>query len=230
MSNSDKYGFDAQWIDPKVQASVYRRLAAGRTFDLNGERYALSHTAADPEFRGRLARALMRYLNVRDHVLSVAEGQGHLMLALKKKGIRHIQGVDICGELVALGKAEGADLKKADARKLPFAGDMFDAVIINEAIGAIGLSKALREAQRVLKPSGRIIITTYDYIEYERKEARSKAIKYRYIPLKLLTKALKDKKFKKIRTDSIPIKPIPARLIREGHVGDQLGIIVAIKK
>ncbi|MBN1870287.1 MAG: methyltransferase domain-containing protein [Candidatus Omnitrophica bacterium] len=219
----------SQWTLPDTQAAVYRQFADRDFIEQNGEKFVLSYTAADILFRRRLVAALRRHLKAKDRVLSVAEGSGHLIRALKRKGIRQIQGVDVCRELVAIGKAKGANLQYADATRLPFKDNSFDVLIINESIGALNLSRTLSEARRVLEPSGRIMITAYDHIEHRQKELNSPVIKYRYVLPGTIMKALKKKRYKKITLESIPIKPIPEELARDGHAGDQVDIISAVK-
>jgi ubiquinone/menaquinone biosynthesis C-methylase UbiE len=50
---------------------------------------------------------------------------------------------------------------QADASFLPFRERYFDVVIFPESIGYLNIARALREAHRVLKRHGRIIITAY---------------------------------------------------------------------
>ena len=63
---------------------------------------------------------------------------------------------------VAEGVADRVELHTADMTVLPFADESFDVVVSSLAIhnisGAAGREKALREAVRVLRPGGRLVI------------------------------------------------------------------------
>jgi len=224
MSKIDQYGFNTQWIHPEVQASVYRQFATKSALSQGEKEYILSHTAADEGFCRRLVERLAKYLRRTDSVLSVAEGDGHLLRALMDRGFRDVLGVDICAELVALGQAKGVNLQQADATRLPFENNTFDAVVINEAIGALGLTDALLETRRVLKPLGKLIITTYNYTEYRRKDVFNTKMKYRYLTSGVILKALRDKKFAKVAMTSIPIEPEST-----GFKEDRMDMIIAEK-
>jgi len=205
MKKTDPYGFNTDWMSHSAQRKVYRHFAAKSVLSRNGEEYVLSHTATDARFRSRLIKSILNHLCLTDRVLSVAEGGGHLMRALIRKGLVNIQGVDICAELVEAGKKQGLDIREAPAEKLPFAGGIFDALIINESIGAVGLTKALREARRVLKMSGRIIISSYNYAEHNGKAVPSSLVKYRYISTPVILDALRLNRFADITVDSVLI-------------------------
>lgn len=224
MKNIDEYGFNKEWIKSDVQSAVYRQMVKKDRLRQDENEYVLSHTVADADFCARLVAALMKYLEAKERVLSVAEGQGHLVRALMAQGLTAIYGVDICRELVELGQARGIALQQADARSLPFKDNTFDQLIINEAIGALGLSDALLEARRVLKPGGRIIITNYNYAEHNAQDVSSSIVKYRYVLPGLIIKALRDKNFQQMTSESILINN------EEEGPADRMDIITGLKR
>jgi ubiquinone/menaquinone biosynthesis C-methylase UbiE len=52
-------------------------------------------------------------------------------------------------------------LVRADAHDLPFASSSFDFVLLPESLGYLQADVAFREAARVLKKRGRLMLTTY---------------------------------------------------------------------
>jgi ubiquinone/menaquinone biosynthesis C-methylase UbiE len=104
-------------------------------------------------------------------ILSIGCGTGELEQHLAAS--RHaVVGLDISRQMLRRARRNGLErLVAADARFLPFAGARFDAVIFPESIGHLALPETLAEALRVLKPGGRLLITTY---------ARSIAVHARY--------------------------------------------------
>jgi ubiquinone/menaquinone biosynthesis C-methylase UbiE len=77
-------------------------------------------------------------------------------------------GVDISKGLLKEAKetlkdagVEGVGLAVADGESLPFSDESFDVVIFSESIGHMDIERAVSEANRVLRPGGRIYITNY---------------------------------------------------------------------
>lgn len=69
-------------------------------------------------------------------------------------------GVDVSTQAVKYTKARGHHAKVADALHLPFAPNSFDAVLLLDVIEHIKKDVAvIKEAKRVLKPGGIIVIT-----------------------------------------------------------------------
>lgn len=229
MKEVDEYGFDKEWLSPKVQAEVYRQFGEDGHLCVDDEGYVLSHTAEDPEFCERLVKILLGQIKRSDKVLSIAEGQGHLLVALMNKGITNVQGVDICAENVVVAQKKNIPIIEADANHLVFADEEFDVVVINEAIGALGLSEALVEAKRVLKKLGKIIITAYDYVEHDEEDVSSTIVKYRYVLSSLIEQALKDNGFQYVEKRSTPIRMISDEEIQAGYISDMMDVIIAEK-
>lgn len=224
MNNLDEYGFNKNWIAPDVQADVYRQMLKKKKLRADDDIYVLSHVVADKDFCMRLVDAMTRFITSEQRLLSIAEGDGQLIAEFKKRGFKKLVGVDICPELVAIGQSKGLDLRVADARHLPFIDAEFDGVIINEAIGALGLSEALLEARRVLNPKGQIIITNYNYAEHNAEHVESDIVKYRYVQTDLIRQALCDKNFTNVSQVSIPIYSS-----EEEQNNDQMDILFAVK-
>jgi SAM-dependent methyltransferase len=94
-------------------------------------------------------------------LLSIGCGRGELEHHLSD--LRHrVVGLDVSHQMLESAQRRGLDrLVRADARALPFAAASFDVVIFPESIGHLALAEVFREAKRVLKERGRLLITTY---------------------------------------------------------------------
>lgn len=79
-----------------------------------------------------------------------------------KVGSRHIYGVDIENNALLAAKKRGVRIKKADLNgKLPFSNNHFDVIHVNQVIEHIhDLTNFLNEINRILKPTGYVIIST----------------------------------------------------------------------
>ena len=122
---------------------------------------------------------LLDQLNLRgdERVLDLGCGRGAVLLMAAQRlttgravGVDLWRSVDQSGNAaeatrrnaVAEGVADRVELHTADMTALPFADESFDVVVSSLAIhnisGAAGREKALREAVRVLRPGGRLVI------------------------------------------------------------------------
>jgi ubiquinone/menaquinone biosynthesis C-methylase UbiE len=94
-------------------------------------------------------------------VLSVGCGSGELERDLARIGFT-VVGIDISHVMLKTAASRGLrQLVEADACSLPFAGASFDAVLFPESIGYFELKDVMPEARRVLRKSGRLLITAY---------------------------------------------------------------------
>jgi len=111
----------------------------------------------------RRAAAVLRPWTPRA-ILDLATGSGDLALTLRGHfpGAR-IVGADFCYPMLSRARAKGlAELVTADALRLPFADETFDAVTV--AFGLRNMNSwplALREMRRVLKSAGHILILDF---------------------------------------------------------------------
>lgn len=98
-------------------------------------------------------------------LLDIGSGQGRILKLLGSRAQRAV-GVDIDSDARQLARAElllagieNCSLRKGDMYELPFADGEFDTVILDDVLGgAKRPMAAIKEARRLLKPSGRLLI------------------------------------------------------------------------
>ena len=98
-----------------------------------------------------------------ERILDIACGTGTSTLPLAKSGAT-VVGVDFSPEMIAEAgrKHPRIEFRQADAMKLPFGDDEFDAVTISFGLRNVQDPKqALAEMYRVLKPGGRLVICEF---------------------------------------------------------------------
>jgi len=98
-------------------------------------------------------------------LLDIGCGQGRLLKLLASRAQR-VVGVDIDPDARRLARAEvllaglpNCTLRQGDMNALPFADEEFDTVILDDVMGDAGTPmQALREALRLTRPGGRILM------------------------------------------------------------------------
>jgi demethylmenaquinone methyltransferase/2-methoxy-6-polyprenyl-1,4-benzoquinol methylase len=103
-------------------------------------------------------------------ILDVACGTGDLAIELAKNNPLKIIGIDIAEKMIEIGNKkikklglhDKIELLKADALKIPFDNDKFDAVTCAFGVRNFeNLEIGLKEMKRVLKPGGKLIILEF---------------------------------------------------------------------
>jgi D-alanine-D-alanine ligase len=108
-----------------------------------------------------------------DRILDLCCGQGRHSLELARRDFKFIEGLDRSHYLIQRAKnqakKEGLDVRfrEGDARKLPYAADTFDAImILGNSFGYFETMeddlRVLKEVFRVLKPWGKLLIDVAD--------------------------------------------------------------------
>ena len=108
----------------------------------------------DRHWRKRAVRGLQ------GKVLDVACGTGDMCVLLAERGVT-VTGVDISEEMLAIAKrkVENVEWGVADAERLPFEDNTFDAVTCAFGVrNFVHLEQGLGEMLRVLKPDGHMVI------------------------------------------------------------------------
>ena len=106
-------------------------------------------------------------------ILDLCCGQGRHSLELARRGFRNVEGLDRSRYLIKKARASarkenaGIRFREGDARKLPYAADSFDTVmILGNSFGYFETvkedMKVLQEVLRILKPWGTLVIDVTD--------------------------------------------------------------------
>jgi ubiquinone/menaquinone biosynthesis C-methylase UbiE len=98
-------------------------------------------------------------------LLDIGCGQGRVLKLLASRA-RRVVGVDIDSDARRLARTElliagieNSSLRKGNMYELPFAGAEFDTVILDDVLtGATDPAAVLREAGRLLRPGGRLLL------------------------------------------------------------------------
>lgn len=97
-------------------------------------------------------------------VLDVGSGDGHLAVALARRGA-HVTGVDVSERMVNTARSRsieaGADVSfvLASAEALPFKSGAFDVVVAVTLLCFVeDVEKTLSEMSRILKPGGQVVV------------------------------------------------------------------------
>lgn len=127
---------------------------SGAWWDARG-RFAMLHWIAAA--RARLVPAARREGSV---LVDIACGGGLLAPHVAPLGHRHV-GVDLSPTAVPLARAHGVEAVRGDALRLPFADAVADVVVAGEVLEHVpDLAVAVREACRVLRPGGTLVVDT----------------------------------------------------------------------
>jgi SAM-dependent methyltransferase len=116
-----------------------------------------------------------------------------------------VVGADYTFSLLQQSQAHLPDvpLARADAQALPFAGGSFDLVLMLEMIYYVQhVDLALEEARRVLRPGGRILITTPNP---DRPDFNPSPLTYHYPNVRTLARWLQDAGFEDTVYGNFPV-------------------------
>jgi SAM-dependent methyltransferase len=111
-------------------------------------------------------------------VLDVGCGSGVFLRAAADRGAR-VSGLDASEALIEIARERvpDADLRVGDMQSLPFGDDAFDVVTGFNAFFFADMTAALREAGRVTKPGGTVVIQVWGRPERCDLEAMKRAIR-----------------------------------------------------
>jgi SAM-dependent methyltransferase len=139
---------------------------AVRGFEHAGWQHAAAHyTATFAQATRGFVDALLDAARVGagTRVLDLACGPGPVASGAAERGALPV-GLDFSSAMIALARADhpGIRFEVGDAEVLPFADEVFDAVVANFGIHHVAEpNRALAEARRVLRPRGRVAFTSW---------------------------------------------------------------------
>ncbi len=111
-------------------------------------------------------RKLIELAGTGNKILDVGCGDGFIGRILMDNG-NDVIGIDIHDSQIRESRKKGVKVIKARVQKLPFKDETFDIVVMAEVIEHfLETEIALREIRRVLKPGGRVIITTPNFASF----------------------------------------------------------------
>lgn len=132
-------------------------------FDGVARRYDLTNTVLsfgqDRRWREVTRRALSPKRDER--VLDLAAGSGVSTEEFSRSGAWCV-AADFSMGMLSVGRHRGVPMVAADALRLPFADESFDAVTISFGLrNLVDTAAGLREMQRVVRPGGRLVICEF---------------------------------------------------------------------
>jgi SAM-dependent methyltransferase len=98
-------------------------------------------------------------------VLDVGCGTGRQAAALAERYTAKVWGIDPSREMLAKARERaprGVGIKLARAEQLPFSAGWFERALMWLSVHLVDRPRAFTEIQRVLRPTGRLVIATFD--------------------------------------------------------------------
>lgn len=138
----------------RARVEVYDRLAETRADLADRHQY----------YAGEVRRLVASLVPDGGRVLEVGCGLGDLLAALN---VKKAVGIDISPRMIELGRERhpGMDLRVADVEWGDLPDGPFDAIILSDAIGHLDdIQRALERLHDLLAPSGRLIVTYYNFV------------------------------------------------------------------
>lgn len=112
-----------------------------------------------------LAQKQLSLIGENKFILDIGCNEGELTKIISKKN--KVIGMELSEGAVKKAKTKGLEVIKGDVYKIPFKDNYFDLVHFSEVIEHIlDTDKALMEIHRVLKPKGRLIMTTPNFCSF----------------------------------------------------------------
>jgi 2-polyprenyl-3-methyl-5-hydroxy-6-metoxy-1,4-benzoquinol methylase len=130
----------------------------------------------NPQWQKKIEKYIEKY-GIKNNVLDIGCGFGHFMSALQKSNFT--VGIDNNAVTVKIGKKKLSieNILVSDATYLPFKQNSFDWIIANQILEHLeSPEKFLMEIWNVLKPDGRLFLTTPNRLVYLRPRTPKKMV------------------------------------------------------
>jgi ubiquinone/menaquinone biosynthesis C-methylase UbiE len=140
------------------------------------------YATLEGRFEKKLRERGLKFLDIQkgNAVLEIGFGTGFTLVDLAKAvgETGRVYGIDVTPEMVQLAKerlnkervATNVELYEADARNMPYADNVFDAVYmagVLELFDTPDIPKVLAEIKRILKPNGKLEVVSIEKENHE---------------------------------------------------------------
>ncbi len=130
-----------------------------KQFDERCEAFSRSASwVTSPKLLTAHRRALKGLVPRRALMLEICCGTGEVSGALKRAGLE-TYGLDLSPGMLKKAAAHIRNLRRGDAHKLPYPAAFFHAVVMRQAMQFLRPAAFLKEARRVLKPGGTLLLS-----------------------------------------------------------------------
>jgi ubiquinone/menaquinone biosynthesis C-methylase UbiE len=206
-------------------------------FDKNVEAYEAWYDNYPEVFQSEVTAIREQLLKLPEDIYGIEVGLGTGMFS-KALGIK--EGLEPSEEMAKKAMKRGIEIMKGVAEKLPYSDYHFDFLLFVTICHLKNLKMALREAHRVLKPGGSVIIAFLDKKQtiaqqYEEKRHRSTFFKNAtYYSVDKVKELLKEAKFKNLEFNQTlfgelnEIKDVQTP--KEGYGEGSFVVVKAVKK
>lgn len=133
--------------------------AIKKQFDARSSKFSTSASwVTDPGLLAAHRRAIEGLLPEKGRMLEVCCGTGEVTGALKRRGLE-THGLDVSTGMLKKAARHIGRPRRGDAHNLPYPDGFFDAVVMRQAMQFLTPRIFLREAARVLKPGGTLLLS-----------------------------------------------------------------------
>ncbi len=166
------HALDLERLQTVKQAWAVKAAAYFRRNAANWDRIRALHT--DQAEIDRALQALLAEEEIGD-LLDIGTGTGHVLELLGEQ-VDQAVGIDLSRDMLQVARSNlwnrglsNCLVRQADMMRLPFAGQRFDAVVLQMVLHyAERPAAAIAEAARVLRPGGRLVVV--DFAEHRHEE------------------------------------------------------------
>lgn len=162
----------AQTVVPYKDSDSQKKEQVEQMFNNIAHRYDLLNRTLsfgiDVQWRKKVVKLLMQ--SKPQLVLDMATGTADLALAIAKKGVKSVKGVDLSEGMLQIGRQKTkqagltsvVELVKGDSEQILFNPNTFDAATVAFGVRNFQqLQNGLNELNRVIKPGGQLLVLEF---------------------------------------------------------------------